>query len=133
MEPMNKNLNTDKQRHGCLIAWLIIMIVANSITSFTYLINGEQLLKNSPYHISSYHITLLALLAMANVIFAIMLFRWKKIGFYGFAATSIIAFGINLSIGLGIVPSLLGFTGIIILYAVLQIKKNGRSAWGLLE
>ena len=88
---------------------------------------------NFPGGISDSMLILLAILGIANVIFAILLFKWKKIGFWGFVATSIVALFINLSIGLGIAQSLFGLVGIVILYFVLQIKKDDVTTWNNLE
>jgi hypothetical protein len=68
-----------------------------------------------------------------NVVFSVMLFLWKKWGFWGFIITSIGAFAINLSIGLGVGQSIAGLVGIAVLYGVLQIKKDNISAWANLE
>ena len=57
----------------------------------------------------------------------------KKIGFWGFVITSLVAVAVNLNIGLGIAQSLIGLIGILILYAVLQIKADNVSAWNNLE
>jgi len=76
---------------------------------------------------------ILAMLAIVNLVASIMLFQWKKWAFWAFAGTSLIALVINLSLGLGIGSSLLGLLGIIILYAILQIKKGGVTAWENLE
>ena len=76
---------------------------------------------------------LLAVLAALNVVFAVLLLTWKKIGFWGFILTSLAAVAINLSLGLGIAQSLIGLLGIVILWAVLQIKQNDVSAWKNLE
>ena len=76
---------------------------------------------------------LLIILSVLNVVFAILLFQWKKLAFWGFVLTSVAAFGINLSLEMGIGQSILGLLGIVILWAVLQIKSNGVSAWSNLE
>jgi hypothetical protein len=60
------------------------------------------------------------------------LFKWKKAGFYGFIGTSAVVFIVNLSIGLGIVPSLLGLGGVGMLYGILQIG-NEQSGWRQLD
>jgi hypothetical protein len=72
-------------------------------------------------------------LGIGNVVFSILLFKWMKIGFWGFLITSIGALIINLSIGLGIGQSLFGLVGIAILYGVLQIKKDNVPAWDNLD
>ena len=59
-----------------------------------------------------------------------MILQWKKMGFFGFVATSIAALFLNSLLGLDLLQSLLGLSGIAILYGILQIKgKNGNSAW----
>lgn len=122
-----------KQRHGCVTAWLILMIIANSFTAISYLFMGDTISQNSPVLISQSTMLILAMLAIVNLVASIMLFQWKKWAFWAFAGTSLIALVINLSLGLGIGSSLLGLLGIIILYAILQIKKGGVTAWENLE
>lgn len=133
MEKNNENTDNPKQRHGCVTAWLILMIVLNSITALSYLLVGDSVSESFPDGISTSMLIVLAILGIANVIFAVLLFQWNKMGFWGFLATSIVALGINLSIGVGIGQSLLGLLGIVILYAVLQIKKDAIPAWEHLE
>ena len=67
-----------------------------------------------------------------NIVCAVALFQWKKWGFFGFVATSILALGLNLTIGLNIFQVILGLAGIAILYGVLQIG-NERKGWTQLE
>jgi hypothetical protein len=122
-----------KKRHGCVTAWLILMIVVNSATALFYLLAGEFISKNSPVEISSTMILLLGILGFANVFFAVLLLKWRKTGFWGFVATSIIALFINLGLGLGIGQSLSGLIGIAVLYGVLQIKVEEETAWNNLE
>ena len=122
-----------KQRHGCVTAWLILMIIANAFAAVSYLFMGNAISESLPVSIPSSVILLLGLVSIVNLIFAIMLFKWKKWAFWGFAATSIVALIINLSLGMGIGRSLLGLLGIVILYAVLQIQKNGVKDWDNLE
>jgi hypothetical protein len=78
-------------------------------------------------------IVALIILGVANVIFSLMLWRWKKSGFYGFVITAIIAFFINISVGISPVRCILGLIGIAILYGILQIKNGDTSAWENLE
>jgi len=133
MDTINENQNVTKQRHGCVTAWLVLMIIANSLTAITYLFASEMITKNLSIDVSNSMIILLGILGIANVVFSIMLFQWKKLGFWGFIITSLGALIINLSIGLGIVQSLFGLVGIAILYGVLQIKKDNIPAWENLE
>jgi hypothetical protein len=122
-----------KQRHGCVTAWLIFMIIANSLTAIAYLFMGETISQNLPNPIPQPMMIALAIIGIANLVFSIMLFQWKKWAFWAFALTSLLTLGINLSIGTGIGASLLGLSGAAILYGILQIKKDGITTWESLE
>ena len=133
METIDENSNASKQRHGCVTAWLVLMIIANSLTAILYLFASDIITKNLPGNVSTAMIILLGVIGIGNVIFSVLLFQWKKIGFWGFTITSVGALIINLSIGLGIGQSLFGLVGIAILYGVLQIKKENVTTWKNLE
>jgi len=132
MEDLNDNANTPKQRHGCVTAWLITMIVLNSIVAIIYFFASDFITDNLP-DVSKPMLILLGILGVANVIFGVMLFQWKKLGFWGFIVSSIATLIINLSIGVGILQSASGLIGIVILYGVLQKKKDDVTTWENLE
>ena len=133
METIDENSNTPKKRHGCVTAWLVLMIIANSITAILYLFASDMITKNFPGNVSTPMIILLGVIGIGNVIFSVLLFQWKKIGFWGFTITSICTLIINVSIGLGIGQSLIGLVGIAMLYGVLQIKNENVTTWENLE
>ena len=133
MDTPNELTNNPKQRHGCVTAWLIFMIIANSLTAIIYLFARDMVTQNFPSGISNPMLILLAILGIFNVIFSVLLLKWKKVGFWGFIITSIGALIINLNIGLGIGQSLFGLVGLAVLYGVLQIKKDDVTAWSNLE
>ena len=89
-----------KQRHGCVTAWLILVIIGNSVTALVYLFANELITQNLPIEIPNSMMIALAILGIGNVIFAIMLLKWKKTGFWGFIVTSILAMIINLIIAI---------------------------------
>jgi hypothetical protein len=120
-----------KQRHGCLTAWLILLIIVNSLVAVVYLFASSMIKANLP-NAPAWTIPVLAVGCIANVVFAIALFQWKKWGFFGFIGTTILALAINLSLGLNVFQIVLGLLGIVILYAVLQIG-NGNKGWPQLE
>lgn len=128
----NDNEPILKQRHGCVTAYLVFMIIVNAATAFSYFFANQLILDTVPGASSSL-LYALGLIGMANVIFAIMLWQWKKIGFYGFIGSSIAAFALNIMMGLEVQQTLLGLIGIAIVYAILQIKQDGRSAWENME
>jgi len=125
--------STNKQRHGCVTAWLVLMIIANAFLSIVYLFFGNALSDGLGSSFPQSIMLLFAVLAIINLVFAIMLFKWKKWAFWGFVGSSLIALILNLSMGLDVGSSLTGLIGIAILYGILQIKQNGVSAWENLE
>lgn len=136
MEPIldtPENPNVEKERHGCVTAWLVLMIILNSLTAVIYLFASDMITANLPGSISTSMVILLGIIGVANVVFAALLLQWKKMAFWGFAATSVITLLINVTHGISVGQSLLGLAGVAILYGVLQIKQNNVSAWDHLE
>ena len=123
------NANKPNERHGCVTAWLILMIIANSMTALFSILGSSMVANNLPGDVSQGMIIVLGLVSIAMVYFAFMILRGKKFGFWGVVAGSLVALAINLSIGMNLGQSLIGLIGIVLLYAVLQIKKDGVSAW----
>ena len=129
-----ENVNILKQRHGCVTAWLIFWIIGFSLVAIIYLFAAEFILSITQGELSKTMIISSGIIALASVVFTVLLLRWKKIGFWGYVGVIIVGFVMNLNTGSGIVLSLLsGLISIAILYGVLQIKKNNVSAWENLE
>ncbi|CAN5358422.1 hypothetical protein BH23ACT9_BH23ACT9_32750 [soil metagenome] len=122
-----------KERHGCVTAWLWVVIVANAGSAFLYLLAGETVQRGLGGGVSPGLILLLGVLSVANIVFAVMLLQWKKVAFLGFVGTSLVGAAINVMLGIAVGQTLIGLLGVGILYAVLQMAKNGRSAWAQLE
>ncbi|MEL7360313.1 MAG: hypothetical protein AAFN40_27755, partial [Cyanobacteria bacterium J06560_6] len=126
-----KNMTMQKNRHGCLTAWLIFMMIGNALGLLVYLTSGraiQQALPGAPDWI----IPVLTVLVILNIIFTIALFLWKKWGFWGVVATSVAALVVNLAIGISPGQSILGLVGIAILYGVLNIGEDNKG-WSQLE
>ena len=124
-------MTNGKQRHGCLTAWLILIIVVNGLSAVSMpsmITMVKQYVPNMPDWI----VWPSVLLALLNVVFAIALFKWKRWGFYGCLLSTLAAIGMNVAAGLGIGRSLIGLVGVAILYGVLQIG-GPQSAWNQLE
>jgi hypothetical protein len=120
-----------KQRHGCLTAWLVLIIVVNALTALT-MPSMMTMMRQYVPNLPDWVLWPLVLCGVLNVIFALALFKWKRWGFYGFLLTTVVALAINISSGLSIGRSLVGLLGVAILYAVLQIG-GPMSAWNQLE
>jgi hypothetical protein len=63
----------------------------------------------------------------------ILLLRWKKIGFWIFIGIAFISLLLNIQARVNISPILLGLSGIVGLWGVLHIRKNGKTTWEQLE
>jgi hypothetical protein len=120
-----------KQRHGCLTAWLVLIIVANALVGVAYLATAGTLTRTGT--VPGWAIPVLILLSLANVGLAIALFMWKRWGFYGFVATSLIALVVNLAIGLSVAQAVFGLVGVAVLYGVLQIGNVSNKGWPQLD
>jgi predicted membrane metal-binding protein len=107
------------------------MIVANSATALMYLFGAAAIRQALP-GIPGWAFPVLIVMSLFNLVCAIALFQWKKWGFWGFCASSVIALAVNLSVGIGIGQSLAGLVGLLILYGVLQIGKENKG-WPQLE
>lgn len=124
-------MNGTKSRHGCLTAWLVVMIIANSATALIYLVGGQNIRANLP-DAPSWMFPVLIVFALFNVACAIALFQWKKWGFWGFVFSSVVALIVNINAGLGIGPSLFGLVGVALLFGVLNIGTTNKG-WPQLE
>jgi len=120
-----------KSRHGCLTAWLVVMIVANSLAALIYLLVSEAIRRELP-DVPEWAFPVLIVLSLFNLVCAIELFRWKRWGFWGFCVSSAVALVVNLWVGFGIVTALSGLLGMVLLYGVLQIGKENKG-WSQLE
>jgi len=120
-----------KKRHGCLTAWLILILVTSSATALMYLLGRDAIQRQSP-NMPDWTFPVFTVMTLFNLACAIALFRWKKWGFWGFCVSSVIAFAVNLSAGQGIGQSLSGLIGIAIFYGVLQIGKENKG-WPQLD
>jgi hypothetical protein len=118
----------DKQRHGCLTAYLSLMILFNVIAAFTYL---SRLLTGETSGFPPASFIILGLVAAFNLVCVAALMNWKKWAFFGFIGSSIITLIVNLSLGLGPI-ALAGLTGVPILYWALRMGKE-RDGWSQLD
>ncbi|WP_147298277.1 hypothetical protein [Flavobacterium aquicola] len=68
-----------------------------------------------------------------DLFFTFSLFLWKKWAFWGTLAISILTFLLNLYSGVEIIMSFFGLSGVILLFALLQLKCENVSGWKNLE
>jgi hypothetical protein len=123
----------DKKRHGCVTTWLILLMTVNSGAALLHFFFTDLLMQYMPYNVSPGMLYLLGFFSVMNVVFAVLLFQYKKFGFWGFIVSAIAGFLINLQLGLSVGQAITGFVSIGVLFAILQIKQNGISAWEQME
>ncbi len=115
---------TGKKRHWLVTAGIWLMIIINAFFSLTYCSTLIEL-KVQPVLIG-----LSSIIHISIVVFAVFLLKWKKWGFYGFLASNLMS---QFILTLLNIASYSGWLMIIILWAILQIKKDGVSCWKQLE
>jgi len=112
-----------KGRGFWLSAFLILMIIVNSATVFTYIVHSEFIIQEIP-KLTTGILYFVAALAFANVVLAIGIWNWKKWGVYGFCGVATTVFFINLYVGIGISGSFMGLMSTVIIYLLTK------SRWG---
>ena len=148
---------------GLIAGFVSIFLNIHSISSMSEMGSWERyLISSMGVDISSFmeristHILIfqigIVLLCICSIISFILLLRWKKLGFWIRLCVPFALFGFNyimlkvieqdyISVGLSLLidwemfyaSSFGGLLGVILLWAILQIKKNGISCWKLLE
>ena len=107
--------NTPKIRHGCLTAWLILVIIGNIMATIV-LATVNTADANVAGWVKGVDIALSVWIAIC----AIAIFMWRKWGFYGFVLAGVISIALNIALK----EYLYAFSPIIsvaVLYGVLQI------------
>ena len=127
-EPVETNSGNDggdtdgaKKRGFWLTAFLILMFIANPLSAITYFSSPDAVAAAVP-GASIGIIYLLGTLSLVNVALAIGIWNWKVWGIYGFYGIVVVAFVINMAMGLGIGQSLLGVIGGVIIFLCTRNK-----------
>jgi lipopolysaccharide export LptBFGC system permease protein LptF len=116
-----------KKRHGCLTAWLVLIIIAN----VAVMIISVASISSNPSNYYVWAIPVEIIFGVWAVVCAIALFKWKKWGFWGFFIAAIILTIIYIIAG-NYVYCITPFISVGILYAVLNIGKDNKG-WPQLE
>ncbi|GHT39375.1 hypothetical protein FACS189437_02560 [Bacteroidia bacterium] len=154
----------DKQRHDFVTVWFCLMILWYFVSAIRAIVSYNQingmisgykslgggLLAGSMDNLFS-SVTAPLVVAIVGsifgIIFTILLFKWKKLGFWGLVGSNVLFAIFSMYLVNQVTSFALGgyasgvasiFIAIpvlntIILWAVLQIKKNGVSCWELLK
>ena len=109
------------KRPTFLTIWLVLMTVAGVFTLYSYTLGSASITQTLP-NIPSWSVTLLALMSAVNLASVVMLWMWKKAGFYLLIASAIIVASINgVILGpIGIGGSIFALVGVGILYLAMK-------------
>lgn len=119
-------MNSLKQRHGCVTFWIWLVILMNLGYAVFYGISMFDAYSSD----MSLGFGLLAIMGILNVLGAILLMRWNKLGFYLFLINSLLAVFINIGLlSMQPVTVISSLFAILVWWGILQIRKNGISAW----
>lgn len=104
-----------------LTIWLALMTLGDISSLYSYTLGTSAMAKALP-NLPSWAFGVLTLLVVLQLVGVIMLWMWKKMGFYMFIASAIIAASVNGAIlgAAGVGTSLFGVIGIAILYLAMK-------------
>lgn len=118
-----------KERHNYVTVWLFFML-------FSYIFLAAYNLANI---FNDYHNILLSLIygnyviiSLFNIRGCVMLLKWKRYGFYLLTGFSLLASGISIMYA-NVPIALCNIIVIALCWGILHIKKNGISAWTLMD
>ena len=118
-----------KQRHGCLTAWLIYLMIASAIISYVFFFKNNDEMEKLQQKFSENIIFVIGSIGILNILFCYLILKWVKLGFWGLIVTNSIMMIIHIMNGSDLMRPVLGLSCIIVLYALLQIKKKNVSGW----
>lgn len=127
---MENEETLEKHRHGCVTALLIFMMIANSASVILYFFASEFISKRLAVELSDSDKIILSIFQIANFISCILLFQWKKIGFWLYVITDVAVVVLNIYQGKGISQLWSALIGIALLFGVMQITtKSKKNTW----
>lgn len=132
--PQQPQMPPTGRRHGCVVTWLILLIVGNAISSLVSITMSEMMAKmdgvdylNPPYYEWSGYIGLITIAG------TILLYRKRKLGFHLVVISSMFSAALLFWVTRQWTDALVPFIGVAVLYWILQITRDGETAWRQLE
>jgi hypothetical protein len=124
----------EKHRHGCVTALLILMMVANSANVILYFFASEFISESLSLELSDSDKIILSICHVVNLISCVLLFQWKKFGFWLYIITDFAVVILNIYQGEGISQLWSALIGIALLFGVMQITtKSKKNTWDDLD
>jgi hypothetical protein len=106
-------------RHGYLTTWLILLVIVNV---------GLAIYAMSSYEVEAIAKVLSAVNAVVVILSVVLLWDWKKVGFWIFTGLTVVSVIAGLITGES-VDAFREFIPLIILWGILRRKKGDKSGW----
>lgn len=127
----NKNdIENSKKRNVIVTILLSLFLIADFYTLKTILDSDPS---NDLIDLAEKLNYCYVVFTILDLFFTFYIFKWKKWAFWGTLTISVLIFLFNLYLGVGIITSLFGLSGVILLFALLQLKCENVSGWKNLE
>jgi len=120
-----------KKRHGCLTAYLILMIVVGILGAAIYFLAGNGVAQGNP-EIPARLRPVFGIINLFMAGSAVALWKWKKWGFWAFVSIGILGGLLNSYLSRSIVPMIFVPIGVLIMYGILHIGKENQG-WKQLD
>lgn len=117
--------------HGFITFWLVLIIINSVLSFFVYMFPYPTLL--TLFKNPDAGVVCLWIFGTINIISAILLLRKKKIGFYIYVVSAVLATIASVILQENILSILGGGVSIILMYFILRIKNNGATGWSMLK
>jgi len=121
----------EKKRHGCLIAYLTLLMVVGVLGAAVYFFAGSFVARGNP-EIPAELRPVYGVINLLIVVFAIGLWNWKKWGFWGFVTLGVLGACLNTYLSRSFIPFIFAAVGILIMYGTLRIGKENQG-WKQLD
>ena len=115
-----------KTRHGCLTVFLLLMILGNALIAILFALLSEDIDMSDELIVGQIIISSLTLIC------AILIWKWRRIGFWGIVILAGLGFILSLITG-EIFEAFRNFVPVFFLWAALAKVKDGVSGWKNLE
>ena len=122
-----------KKRHIIVTIFLFFTIVIDMYGVYSNFFGNETEIINDSNISSKAIMICFGIFGIIDIFLIILILKWSKKAFWAICLTSLITFFINIFTGVGLTVSLIGFSGSLLLFGVLQIKSKQKSAWKNLE
>ena len=117
-----------RRRHGCLTVYLAVLSVVGTASTAMYLCFPSVIAKTNP-EIPVWARLVFAMVGIVQVACALALWRWRKWGFYVFAAVCIPFAVWNSTLTGSALTLAMGPVGVLIMWLALRTGRPDQRAW----